>query len=100
MYRINEDVTIYYKQIHREYIRGKENFDKRFPIMEQRAKEMFKEGKITARSLSHLLKRLYYYKNMNEVRRWQNPAWSVISIFTVVWEVLFAKEAIYIITML
>lgn len=69
MYQINEDVTIYYKQIHREYSRGKENFDKRFPIMEQRAKEMFKEGKITARSLSHLLKRLNYYKNMNEVRR-------------------------------
>ena len=69
MYQINEDVTIYYKQIHREYIKGKENFDKRFPIMERRAKEMFKEGKITARSLSHLLKRLYYYKSMNEVRR-------------------------------
>lgn len=69
MYQINEDVTIYYKQIHREYSRGKENFDKRYPIMEQRAKEMFKEGKITARSLSHLLKRLNYYKNMNEVRR-------------------------------
>ena len=69
MYQINEDVTIYYKQIHREYIKGKENFDKRFPIMEQRAKEMFKEGKITARSLNYLLKRLYYYKNMNEVRR-------------------------------
>lgn len=69
MYQINEDVTIYYKQIHREYSRGKENFDKRFPIMEQRAKEMYKEGKITARSLSYLLKRLYYYKNMNEVRR-------------------------------
>ena len=69
MYQINEDVTIYYKQIHREYSRGKENFDKRFPIMEQRAKEMYKEGKITARSLSHLLKRLNYYKSMNEVRR-------------------------------
>ena len=69
MYRINEDVTIYYKQIHREYTKGKANFDKRFPIMEQRAKEMVKEGKITARSLSHLLKRLYYYKNMNEARR-------------------------------
>lgn len=69
MYQINEDVTIYYKQIHREYSKGKENFDKRFPIMEQRAKEMYKEGKITARSLSYLLKRLYYYKNMNEVRR-------------------------------
>ena len=69
MYRINEDVSIYYKQIHREYVKGKANFDKRFPIMERRAKEMFKEGKITARSLSHLLKRLNYYKNMNEVRR-------------------------------
>ena len=69
MYQINEDVTCYYKQIHREYIRGKKNFDKRFPIMEQKAKEMYKEGKITGRSLSHLLKRLYYYKNMNEVRR-------------------------------
>lgn len=69
MYQINEDVTVYYKQIHREYIRGKENFDKRYPIMEQRAKEMYKEGKITARSLSYLLKRLNYYKNMNEVRR-------------------------------
>lgn len=69
MYRINEDVTIYYKQIHREYTKGKENFDKRYPIMEQRAKEMYKEGKITALSLSHLLKRLNYYKNMNEVRR-------------------------------
>ena len=69
MYRINEDVTIYYKQIHREYIKGKANFDKRFPIMEQRSKEMYEEGKITARSLSHLLKRLNYYKNMNEVRR-------------------------------
>ena len=69
MYRINEDVTCYYKQIHREYIAGKANFEKRFPIMEQRAKEMYKEGKITALSLSHLLKRLYYYKNMNEVRR-------------------------------
>lgn len=69
MYQINEDVTIYYKQIHREYFKGKENFDKRYPIMEQRAKEMYKEGKITARSLSHLLKRLNYYKNMNEVRR-------------------------------
>ena len=69
MYQINEDVTIYYKQIHREYIKGKENFDKRFPIMERRAKEMYKEGKITARSLSYLLKRLYYYKNINEVRR-------------------------------
>ena len=69
MYRINEDVSIYYKQIHREYTKGKENFDKRYPIMERRAKEMFKEGKITARSLSYLLKRLYYYKNMNEVRR-------------------------------
>lgn len=69
MYQINEDVTIYYKQIHREYTKGKENFDKRFPIMEQRAKEMYKEGKITALSLSHLLKRLNYYKNMNEVRR-------------------------------
>ena len=69
MYQINEDVTIYYKQIHREYVKGKANFDKRYPIMERRAKEMFKEGKITARSLSHLLKRLNYYKNMNEVRR-------------------------------
>ena len=69
MYQINEDVTIYYKQIYREYTKGKENFDKRYPIMEQRAKEMYKEGKITARSLSHLLKRLNYYKNMNEVRR-------------------------------
>ena len=69
MYQINEDVSIYYKQIHREYTRGKENFDKRFPIMEQRAKEMYKEGKITARSLNYLLKRLNYYKNMNEVRR-------------------------------
>ena len=69
MYQINEDVTIYYKQIHREYTKGKENFDKRYPIMEQRAKEMYKEGKITARSLSHLLKRLNYYKNINEVRR-------------------------------
>ena len=69
MYQINENVTIYYKQIHREYTKGKENFDKRYPIMEQRAKEMYKEGKITARSLSHLLKRLNYYKNMNEVRR-------------------------------
>lgn len=69
MYRINEDVTVYYKQINREYTRGKENFDKRYPIMEQRAKEMYREGKITARSLSHLLKRLNYYKNMNEVRR-------------------------------
>ena len=69
MYNVNEDVTIYYTQIHREYIKGKENFDTRFPIMEQRAKEMYKEGKITARSLSHLLKRLNYYKNMNEVRR-------------------------------
>lgn len=69
MYRINEDVTIYYKQIHREYIKGKANFDKHYPIMKQRAKEMYKEGKITARSLGHLLKRLNYYKNMNEVRR-------------------------------
>ena len=69
MYRINEDVTIYYKQIHREYVKGKANFDKRYPIMEQRSKEMYKEGKITARSLSYLLKRLYYYKNMNEARR-------------------------------
>lgn len=69
MYRINEDVTPYYKQIHREYTKGKENFDKRYPIMEQRAKEMYKEGKITARSLSNLLKRLNYYKKMNEVRR-------------------------------
>ena len=69
MYQINEDVSIYYKQIHREYTKGKKNFDKRFPIMEQRAKEMYKEGKITARSLNYLLKRLYYYKNMNEVRR-------------------------------
>lgn len=69
MYQINEDVTCYYKQIHREYSKGKANFDKRFPIMEQRAKEMYKEGKITVRSLSHLLKRLYYYKNMNEVIR-------------------------------
>lgn len=69
MYHVNEDVTIYYKQIHREYIKGKANFDKRFPIMEQRAKEMYNEGKITARSLGHLLKQLYYYKNMNEVRR-------------------------------
>ena len=69
MYRINEDVTIYYKQIHREYTKGKENFDKRLPIMEQRAKEMYNEGKITARSLRYLLIRLYYYKNMNEVRR-------------------------------
>ena len=69
MYRINEDVTIYYKQIHREYTKGKKNFDKSYPIMVQRSKEMYKEGKITARSLSHLLKRLNYYKNMNEVRR-------------------------------
>lgn len=69
MYQINEDVTIYYKQIHREYSKGKENFDKRYPIMEQRAKEMYMKGKITALSLSHLLKRLNYYKNMNEVRR-------------------------------
>ena len=69
MYQKYEDVKIYYKQIHREYIAGKANFEKRFPIMEQRAKEMYKEGKITALSLSHLLKRLYYYKNMNEVRR-------------------------------
>ena len=69
MYQITEDVTIYYKQIYREYVKGKANFDKRFPIMERRAKEMYKEGKITARSLSYLLKRLYYYKNMNEVRR-------------------------------
>ena len=69
MYRINEDVTIYYKQIYREYVKGKANFDKRYPIMEQRAKEMYMEGKITALSLSHLLKRLNYYKNMNEVRR-------------------------------
>ena len=69
MYRVNEDVSIYYRQIHREYTKGKKNFDKRFPIMEQRAKEMYKEGKITARSLSNLLKRLNYYKNMNEVRR-------------------------------
>ena len=69
MYRINEDVTIYYKQIHREYIRGKANFDKRYPIMERRAKEMYREGKITARSLRHLLIRLNYYKNMNEARR-------------------------------
>ena len=69
MYQINEDVSIYYKQIHREYSKGKANFEKRFPIMEQRAREMYKEGKITALSLSHLLKRLYYYKNMNEVRR-------------------------------
>ena len=69
MYRINEDVTIYYKQIHREYVKGKANSDKRFPIMEQRSKEMYKEGKITARSLSHLLKLLNYYKNINEVRR-------------------------------
>lgn len=69
MYQINEDVTCYYKQIHREYIAGKANFDKRFPIMEQKAKEMYKEGKITARSLGYLLKRLNYYKNMNEVRR-------------------------------
>lgn len=69
MYQINEDVTCYYKQIHREYIAGKANFEKRYPIMEQRAKEMYKEGKITALSLSHLLKRLNYYKNMNEVRR-------------------------------
>ena len=71
MYQINEDVSIYYSQIRREYTKGKANFDKRFPIMEQRAKEMYKEGKITARSLSHLLKRLNYYKNMNEVRRWR-----------------------------
>ena len=69
MYRINEDVTCYYKQIHREYTKGKANFDKRYPIMEQRAKELYKEGKITALSLSHLLKRINYYKNMNEVRR-------------------------------
>lgn len=69
MYRINEDVTCYYKQIHREYTKGKANFDKRYPIMEQRAKEMYKEGKITARSLGNLLKRLNYYKNINEVRR-------------------------------
>ena len=69
MYKINEDVSIYYNQIYREYTKGKKNFDKRYPIMERRAKEMFKEGKITARSLSHLLKRLNYYKNMNEVRR-------------------------------
>lgn len=69
MYHINEDVTCYYKQIHREYTKGKENFDKRYPIMEQRAKEMYREGKITARSLSNLLKRIIIYKNMNEVRR-------------------------------
>ena len=69
MYQINEDVSIYYKQIHREYVEGKANFDKRYPIMVQRSKEMYKEGKITARSLGHLLKRLNYYKNMNEVRR-------------------------------
>ena len=69
MYRINEDVTCYYKQIHREYNAGKANFEKRYPIMEQRAKEMYKEGKITELSLNHLLKRLNYYKNMNEVRR-------------------------------
>lgn len=69
MYQVNEDVTVYYKQIHREFAKGKDNFDKRYPIMEQRAKEMYKEGKITALSLSHLLKRLNYYKNMYEVRR-------------------------------
>ena len=69
MYQINEDVSIYYNQIHREYAKGKENFDKRYTIMEQRAKDMYKEGKITALSLSYLLKRLNYYKNMNEVRR-------------------------------
>ena len=69
MYQINEDVTCYYKQIHREYNAGKANFEKRYPIMEQRAKQMYKEGKITALSLSHLLKRINYYKNMNEVRR-------------------------------
>ena len=69
MYQINEDVTCYYYQIYREYNKGKSNFDKCYPIMEQRAKEMYKEGKITALSLSYLLKRLNYYKNMNEVRR-------------------------------
>lgn len=69
MYQINEDVTCYYQQIHREYVKGKVNFEKRFPIMEQRAREMYRGGKITAVSLSHLLKRLNYYKNMNEVRR-------------------------------
>ena len=69
MYQINEDVSIYYKQIHREYTKGKANFDKRYPIMVQRSKEMYKEGKITARSLGRLLKRLNYYKNMNEARR-------------------------------
>lgn len=68
MYQINEDVTCYCKQIHREYAKGKANFDKRYPIMEQRSKEMYREGKITALSLSHLLKLLNYYKNMNEVR--------------------------------
>ena len=46
MYQINEDVTIYYKQIHREYTRGKENFDKRFPIMEQRAKKCIRKVKL------------------------------------------------------
>ena len=69
MYQINEDVICYYKQICYEYNESKANFDKRFPIMERRAKEMYKEGKITALSLSYLLKRLNYYKNMNEVRR-------------------------------
>ena len=69
MYQINEDVTVYYNQIYREYNKGKANFDNRYPIMERRAKEMYKEGKITALSLSYLLKRPNYYKNMNEGRR-------------------------------
>ena len=69
IYTRTENTLCYYTQIRKEYTKGKANFSKRYPIMEQNAKDMYKAGKISALQLGYLLKRLNYYKNMNEVRR-------------------------------
>lgn len=69
MYQRTENTWCYSTQIRNEYAKGKANFNKRYPIMEHNVKDMYRAGKISTMQLDSLLKRLDYYKNMNEVRR-------------------------------
>lgn len=60
-----KSISCYYTVIAREYDRGKDNFNKRFPIMVSNANDLFRSGRISLSQRNALLKRLNCYKIMN-----------------------------------
>lgn len=58
-------ISVFYTVIRNEYERGKDNFNKRCPIMESAADDLFRSGRISLSQRNALLKRINCYKTMN-----------------------------------